>query len=346
MNCSPRADRTNTDPDVHVPAGEKLATLLAPNLTGSADPASPSGPLSDASTSIATPGNSAATSYGPSTQVSWPLAISDRRMPLPLPSMQTRKVQRVPTWSNTSAVDADCKTACCFAARNRPAKNAAASRARPASVAVTTEGVAIATTPAAMQTTTRISMRELPRSGRSAEAGGQPRGRLNRCTTPSGRNLNHLSIGRARRDRHERLESQKLLFADAFHLHQVFDFLEAAVLLAVFDDSLRHRRSDPWQLFQVGGRGRVDIHRRGGRDRRLILLGGGALLVGGGKRHAADCREQHRGEYNDSAYHVISPRKCGSVLANAFVWAGRLKDAGRRGRAPRRRFSRPGPDVV
>jgi hypothetical protein len=45
-----------------------------------------------------------------------------------------------------------------------------------------------------------------------------------------------------------RLELEERLLADALHVHQVFDLLEAAVLLTIVEDPRGQRRTDAGQL--------------------------------------------------------------------------------------------------
>src|SRR5215216_5859681 len=60
-----------------------------------------------------------------------------------------------------------------------------------------------------------------------------------------------LAVG-ALRGRHddEALELEKVLLADAFHVHQLLDLLEPAALLTVFQDPGGHCRTNPRQLLQ------------------------------------------------------------------------------------------------
>ena len=53
------------------------------------------------------------------------------------------------------------------------------------------------------------------------------------------------------RDGDERLQLQEALLADALDVHQLFDLLEAAVLLPVLDDALRRLGADAGQRFEL-----------------------------------------------------------------------------------------------
>src|SRR5436190_21997736 len=74
--------------------------------------------------------------------------------------------------------------------------------------------------------------------------------------------------GLCRGDHDQRLELEKALLADPFDVHQVLDLLEAAVLLAVLDDSCRGGGPDARQRLQLQRGRRVEIERRAGRCRR------------------------------------------------------------------------------
>src|SRR5215210_1595491 len=58
--------------------------------------------------------------------------------------------------------------------------------------------------------------------------------------------------GRSRPDREVRLQFQETLFAEALDVHQLFDLLEAAVLLAVLEDALCRLGADAGQRFELG----------------------------------------------------------------------------------------------
>src|SRR5262245_56075778 len=49
----------------------------------------------------------------------------------------------------------------------------------------------------------------------------------------------------------ERLQLEKALFADPFHVHQLFDLLERAVFLPILDDPLGRAGADARQCLQL-----------------------------------------------------------------------------------------------
>src|SRR5688572_11685737 len=84
-----------------------------------------------------------------------------------------------------------------------------------------------------------------------------------------------LLVGGRRRggDGDERLEFQEALLADALDVHQLLDLLEAAVLLAVLEDSLGRGGADAGQRFELRLRGGVQVDGRGRRRGGLRRLG-------------------------------------------------------------------------
>src|SRR6188768_3279552 len=67
-------------------------------------------------------------------------------------------------------------------------------------------------------------------------------------------------LGRA--DREPSLQLQEVLLADALHVHQVLDFLERTVLLAVLDDPLGHLGADAGKVFEIRSRCGVEVDDR------------------------------------------------------------------------------------
>src|SRR5687767_13724281 len=73
------------------------------------------------------------------------------------------------------------------------------------------------------------------------------------------------AVGLERLDRDQSLQLEKALLSHASNVHELFHFLESAVLLPVFDDPFRGPRADPWQGLELRrGRG-VQIERTGTR---------------------------------------------------------------------------------
>src|SRR5215831_6211898 len=69
----------------------------------------------------------------------------------------------------------------------------------------------------------------------------------------------------SRRHRDLGLELEKILFADATYVHQLFDLLERAVLLPVLHDARGSLGADARQRLEIGGRCGVDVDDAGGR---------------------------------------------------------------------------------
>src|SRR5438874_89652 len=72
-------------------------------------------------------------------------------------------------------------------------------------------------------------------------------------------------------DHDERLQLQEALLPDALDVHQVLDFFEAAVLLAIVENPLRGTRADAGQALELRLRGRVQVHGRGRGGRGSAL---------------------------------------------------------------------------
>src|SRR5262245_65997869 len=71
--------------------------------------------------------------------------------------------------------------------------------------------------------------------------------------------LANAGVGPVRRHCELGLELQEVLLPDAGHVHQVFNFLEGAVLLPVLDDPCRHLRADARKGLELGRRRGVEI---------------------------------------------------------------------------------------
>src|SRR5450830_303021 len=98
------------------------------------------------------------------------------------------------------------------------------------------------------------STSEYPRG----EALGQTRG----TTEPSPHNRLALLgrvVGLRRRDDDLGLQLEEVLLADTADVHQLLDFLERAVLLAVLDDARGGLRADAGQRLELGRRCAVDV---------------------------------------------------------------------------------------
>src|SRR5688572_2696303 len=104
------------------------------------------------------------------------------------------------------------------------------------------------------------------------------------------------------RNHDERLELQKALLANALHVHQVFDPLEAAALGPVFDDPLRDLAADAGQRLELLDRGGVEIEERfrGRLSRRALRLQGY-----GQRRETDQSRDAERGYGSKQCSHGI-----------------------------------------
>src|SRR4051812_22476356 len=65
-------------------------------------------------------------------------------------------------------------------------------------------------------------------------------------------------------NRDQRLQLEEALFADPFHIHQLFDLLERTVLLAVIHNPLSGAGADARQCLQLSARGGIEVHGVGG----------------------------------------------------------------------------------
>src|SRR5262245_4837856 len=107
-----------------------------------------------------------------------------------------------------------------------------------------------------------------------------------------------------RRDGDEWFHLEEALLPHAADVHQVLDLLEAAVLLPVVDDALRHLRPDTGNGGELLGGCGVQVDRcrgcrrgrcRGPRRRGFVLRA---------CRSSADCDSENR-SYQDTGHHLV-----------------------------------------
>src|SRR3954470_4082002 len=154
------------------------------------------------------------------------------------------------------------------ASSSRADTNRTAPIARRSSSALRSGGIAMALTVVASARTKTISSSE-----NAPGSSGLARSVAARPLTTASVLLLARGVG-LRRDGDLGPKLQEALLAHSLHVHQLFDLLERAVLLAVLDDARGGSGADSGELLELGrGRGvQVDHRRRLGRLR--VWLGG------------------------------------------------------------------------
>src|SRR5579862_1942200 len=110
------------------------------------------------------------------------------------------------------------------------------------------------------------------------------------------------------------LQLEKVLLADAADVHQILDFLERSVFLAVFDDARGRLGADAGQVVELAGGSSVDVDRR--RERRLgrgTRRGARRRLRRTGLRRNAGGADEQRGDGNEREH---SPKHGASLRAS------------------------------
>src|SRR5215471_14975121 len=128
---------------------------------------------------------------------------------------------------------------------SRAARYRAAPDVRASSSPASTAGTAIAATVATTLTVTASSVSEYPDATSRFIAADLLAG----C----------VPLGLRCADRDLRLQLEKVLLADAAHIHQLLDLLERAVLLPVLDDARRRLGADARQPLEIGCRRGVEV---------------------------------------------------------------------------------------
>src|SRR5215470_494509 len=151
---------------------------------------------------------------------------------------------------------------------SRAARYRAAPDVRASSSPASTAGTAIAATVATTLTVTASSVSEYPDATRRFIAADLLAG----C----------VPLGLRRADGDLRLQLEKVLLADAAHIHQLLDLLERAVLLPVLDDARGRLGADARQPLEISCRRGVEVD-----DSSCGRLGG-CMCACGRRRLSAD----------------------------------------------------------
>src|SRR5215471_15354868 len=162
---------------------------------------------------------------------------------------------------------------------SRAARYRAAPDVRASSSPASTAGTAIAATVATTLTVTASSVSEYPDATSRFIAADLLAG----C----------VPLGLRRADGDLRLQLEKVLLADAAHIHQLLDLLERAVLLPVLDDARRRLGADARQPLEIGCRRGVEVD-----DSSCGRLGS-CMCACGRRRLSADGRGRGAERYED-----------------------------------------------
>src|SRR5215213_9509482 len=167
--------------------------------------------------------------------------------PLPLPSANSCNCVRSPITSRRTATDLARLSESRRARSSCPDRYCAPMMARSRSSVPPITGTAIAIITTHSEVAMTMSIRAapvaspghvIPKDGRASVTG-----RL-------------VGLGR---HRHERLQFQKTLLADAFDIHQIFDPLESPALRSIFNDALRCLAANAGKGFELIERCGVQI---------------------------------------------------------------------------------------